>query len=293
MKKLFLLFAFCALIAGSFAQDVMKSKNGHVILPQAGDITLGFDAVPVVDFALNAVNIMTNTGQTAQHPGYVSGFNQIIVGKYFLKDNLAIRGRFGINTLKTTNKTFGNNPLTPSALEPENILIQTTTNSNASYFLAAGFELRRGHNRLQGYYGGELLLGLSSGSNKYTYEIEYNQIAQDSGYIALGSSRVLSLKNGTSVTLGLRGFVGIEYFVLPKISIGAEFGWGLGFVTSPRGKIETEYWGIEPGSSATTPSVYIRENEGNGSSSSIRFAVDNGVSSILGGSAALTIHFHF
>jgi hypothetical protein len=93
--------------------------------------------------------------------------------------------------------------------------------------------------------------------------------------------------------LGLRGFAGVEYFVLPKISIGAEFGWGLGFVTAPRGMVETEIWGIEPGSSATTPSVYTRETEGNASSRNFGFAVDNGVSNVLGGSAALSIHFHF
>jgi hypothetical protein len=293
MKKVSLLFAACALTATSFAQDVLKSKNGHVILPEAGDIAIGFDAVPVIDFALNSVNIMNNTGQTAQHPGYVSGFNQIIVGKYFLQDNMAVRARFGINTLRSTNKTYGNDPLMPSAPEPENVLIQTSRTGNANYFLAAGVEMRRGHNRLQGFYGGELLLGLGSGSTKNTYEIEYNQVAQDSGYIAPGSSRVLSSKNGMSVTLGLRGFAGVEYFVLPKISIGAEFGWGLGFVTTPRGKVETEFWGIEPGSSATTSSVYTRETEGNASTRNFGFSVDNGVSNVLGGSAALSIHFHF
>jgi hypothetical protein len=293
MKKAFLLFSFCAVTAGSFAQDILTSKKGHVILPQAGDFALGFDAVPVLDFALNAVNIMNNTGQTAQHPGFVSGFNQIIVGKYFLDDNMAIRGRFGINTMSASTKTFGDNPLTPSAVEPENILLQTTRTASSSYFLAAGIEMRRGHNRLQGFYGGELMIGLNSGSVRNSYGIEYNQTAQDSSYIFQGSSRVLAQKDGISFTFGLRGFAGVEYFVLPKISIGAEFGWGLGFMTAPRGSVETEIWDIEPGSTATTPSAFTRVTPGNSSSSGFGFGVDNGASNILGGSAAITIHFHF
>ena len=294
MKKVSLFFAACAISVASFAQtDVLKSKKGHVILPEAGDIALGFDAVPLVDFALNSVNIMNNTGQTAQHPGYVSGFNQILVGKYFLEDNMAVRARLGINTLRSTDRTYGNDPLTPSAVEPENVLLQTSRVGNANYFLAAGMEFRRGHNRLQGYYGGELMLGIATSRTTNDYEIEYNQVAQDSGFIAPGSSRVLSQSNGVSLTLGLRGFVGVEYFVAPKISLGAEFGWGLGFVTTPRGTTETEFWDVLPGSSATTASQYTRETEGNSSTRDFGFAVDNGASSILGGSAALTVHFHF
>ena len=69
----------------SFAQDdeVLTSKNGHVILPEAGDFAIQMDATPILDFGLNVVNIMNNTGSTSQHPGYVSGFDQTLVGKYF------------------------------------------------------------------------------------------------------------------------------------------------------------------------------------------------------------------
>lgn len=276
---------------GVVAQDTMKSKKGFIILPEAGDFALGFDAVPVLNFGLNAVNIMNNTGQTAQHPGYVSGFNQIIVGKYFLTGNKAIRGRFGINTARTSIKTYGNNPLTPGVANPENILIQTTNNANASYFLAGGIEKRRGHGRLQGFYGGELLLALNASSIRYNYEIAFNEAAQSAGFISVGSSRVLSQNNGTSITAGLRGFAGVEYFVFPKISIGAEFGWGLGFSTAPRGKLEVEIWGVEPGSTATT--AFTREVKGNTSARFMGFAVDNGAFNALGASGALSIYFHF
>jgi len=293
MKKVFLLFSVFAIAASSFAQDVMKSKKGFVILPQAGDIALGFDAVPVLDFALNASDIMSNAGTGAQHPGFVEGFNNVIVGKYFLKDNMAIRARFGINTEKTTTKTYGDDPLSVDAV-PANILISTNKVADNKYFFAGGVEKRRGHNRLQGFYGGELLLGFDSESEKNTFEIEYNQEAADKGYVNFGDSRVLSDKSGMAITFGIRGFVGVEYFVAPKISIGAEFGWGLGMVTTPRGKVETETWGVEPGSAAgATPTAYTEEVEGAESKRDFGFQVDDGSSRVLGSSAALNINFHF
>jgi hypothetical protein len=295
MKKVFLLFSAFALTATSFAQEpaqeVMKSKRGYVILPQAGDIALGFDAVPVLNFALNAADIMSNEGTTAAHPNYVSGFSNIIVGKYFLKDNMAIRGRFGTTNIKTTTKSFDEDPLSTAA-DPENILISTKKVAENSYFLAAGVEKRRGHNRLQGFYGAELLLGFNSASEKYSYEIDYNQASADLEYMAEGDSRPLSIKDGLSATVGLRGFIGVEYFVAPKISIGAEFGWGLGLVTTPRGKEEHEFWDLET-DQATTPSAFTEETEGPESSRVFKFEVDNGSSDVLGTSGALSIHFHF
>jgi len=293
MKKVFLLFSAFAITIASFGQEVITSKKGYVVLPQAGDMVLGFDAVPVVDFALNATKIMGDNGQGAQHPGFVGGFNNIIVGKYFLKDNMAIRGRFGINTMKTTTKTYGDDPLSTDAV-PANILISTNKKAENSYFFAGGVEKRRGHNRLQGFYGGEVLLGFNSASEKNTFQIAYNKEAADKGIINEGDSRVLSQKDGMSVTFGVRGFVGVEYFVAPKISIGAEFGWGLGMITTPRGKVETENWGVAPGSAAgAQPSAYTEETEGDESSRDFGFAVDNGANDVLGGSAALTINFHF
>jgi hypothetical protein len=38
---------------------------------------------------------------------------------------------------------------------------------------------------------------------------------------------------------GLRGFIGAEYFFMPKMSIGGEFGWGLAYVKN--GATTTEY----------------------------------------------------
>lgn len=292
MKKQIFTIAAVLGVTAAIAQDAPTSKNGYVVLPEAGDFAIQMDAVPMLNFALNAVNIMNNTGQQAQHPGYVSGFGQTLVGKYFLSETMAVRGKLAINTAKMSEKVYGDNPLTPSAPEPENILLETNAMSSRSVLLGGGIELRRGHNRLQGFYGGEALIGFGGSSEKNKYEIAYDKTAQDSGYVAIGGSRILSQKSGASILFALRGFAGVEYFVLPKISIGAEFGWALGIMTQGRGKTHTETWGFEPGSTATDAYQFERETQGNSMSMS-GAQVDNGVNAALGGSAALTVTFHF
>ena len=96
---------FLGISSTLFAQE-LTSKKGFTILPEAGDYVLGFNAVPVLNFALNTVNIMNNTGQTAAHPGFVTGMNNVIVGKYYMSEDMAARVRVGITTTKNSTKTF-------------------------------------------------------------------------------------------------------------------------------------------------------------------------------------------
>lgn len=292
MKKISVILFSMLIAFFAIAQDSEGNKNDVNLLPESGDFALGFDAVPVIDFALNAVNLMNNTGSTAQHPSYVSGYNQIIVGKYFLEDDMAVRIRVGINSTRVTDKNYGDDPLT-SDPNPDNILLETNKTRNSDFFIGGGIEMRRGYNRLQGYYGGEALIGTRSTNIINSYEIDYNANAAAEGYMVAGSSRVLHNKSGTSITFGARCFVGIEYFIAPKISIGAEFGWGVGVRTAPRGSVETEFWGIEPGSTATDPYQYTIETKGNTATTNFDLGVDDGISRNLGASAALTLLFHF
>lgn len=264
-------------------QSVLKTKNGAVILPQAGDFALGFDAIPVLNFGLNAVNIMNNTGQDAEHPGY-AGVNQTLLGKYYVTDKMAIRGRFGVNTLNTTTKNFGDDPLYDGSGDPDNILLSTDKTGTSTYYLGAGIEYRRGYNRLQGYYGGEALIGFGTNRSSTSYEIEYNSDADDAAYITAGDTRTLKDNQGSQLMLGLRGFVGIEYFVAPKISLGGEFGWGLGYSRTGRGATEVETW---DGSDAE-----IVEGQGN-SSGNFALGVDQGGPTLFGGNAFISLNFHF
>lgn len=296
MKRLALLIVLAFFVLNLTNAQELTNKKGQIILPQKGDIALGFDAVPVVDFALNVANIMNNTGQTAEHPGFVSGYSGILVGKYFLKDNLAIRVRFGVNTSTSSTSDYFFDPKdvfeNPGDPSQWGLIKDVTTSSSKDLFLGTGLEFRRGHNRLQGFCGGELLFGVQSSSLAKKYAVAMSEEAFNNNYTNADGSLVVAdrlLKNssGNAFVFGVRGFVGVEYFVAPKISIGAEFGWGFGLVTEPRGSATHEIW---------NPDNLAGEEEtvkGFQSSISNGFQVDDGSSSTLGGSAALSLLFHF
>lgn len=276
------------------AQELV-SKKGFTILPEAGDIVLGFDAVPLVDLALNFANIMVNTGQTAGHPGYVGGFNQVIVGKYFMTESMAIRAKIGINTNRTSATTYFDDPIDmlASPLDPNSWgeIKDVSVTTSREIILAGGLEFRRGHNRLQGFYGAEALIGLShsGASNKYGVKITQDAITNGftNGDGSTLSGRVLSSSTGNAITFGVRGFVGVEYFFAPKMSVGGEFGWGLGITTTPRGKDKKENWIV------ADSKVEEKETKGPSKGSSMGWQVDDGFGKNLLPSAALTVNFHF
>jgi hypothetical protein len=292
MKKTILTFVAILGVVTILNAQELNSKKGFVILPEAGDWSLTMDATPLFDFALNAVNIMNNTGQTAQHPGYVSGFNTNIVGKYFVEDDMAYRVKIGINTTSTKNTFFFDDQqdLFDGVADPGEISDVSKT-SSMDIFLAGGLEFRRGHNRLQGYYGGEAGIAFMSGKTVNTWAVEQTNDADIRGYVnhdgtLVSAPRILTSKVSPSFGFGVRGFIGAEYFFAPKMSVGAEFGWGLGIMTSGRSYTEVESW------NSTDLVSEVTEAEGD-KSSSFGFAVDNGMTNMFGASAALTLNLHF
>lgn len=272
MKKRVLLLA--ALFAGtaSFAQVTsLKNKKGWEILPQAGDYAISMDATPILNFGLNAVNVNTDLLFYAQHPGYVTGFNQVIVGKYFTSATTAYRAKVGINYITNNNDVL----LGTTAGGTEYIRTDKTKTTNIQ--LGGGMEWRRGHNRLQGFYGAEALLMI--GSPTATTKSEYNQdlrFAVDS--LAAAPSRSLGVTSSSAFGFQARGFVGVEYFVLPKISLGAEFGWGIGF-NSGSATVSTEIYNAGNNTTQTVETTAA-------GTSALTIGVDQA-------SAALTATFHF
>jgi hypothetical protein len=52
--------------------------------------------------------------------------------------------------------------------------------------------------------------------------------------------RVLENKIGANWLFGVRGFIGVEYFFAPKISLSGEFGYMLSYQIQKRGTITTQ-----------------------------------------------------
>lgn len=103
-------------------------------------------------------------------------------------------------------------------------------------------------------------------------------------------ARMTQKKSGVTTSFGVRAFIGAEYFISPKISLGGEFGWGLGF--SFTGKSTTTWESI--GTAATPGSLPIvgKTDIIGGKSSGFGFDTDN-KNGVFGPSASLRLGFHF
>ncbi|MCB9188010.1 MAG: hypothetical protein H6599_01885 [Flavobacteriales bacterium] len=277
-RKALFVAAFVGLgsIANAQTTQVTNDK-GTVVTPEAGDWAIGFNAAPIFDYVGNAFNGSTGNSLSTQ---FVNS-NNAIYGKMFIDENTAYRASvrlmYGSGTtisLQDTNTVDA----APDYLENK------IKASGAGVVLGAGIEKRRGHGRLQGYYGGEALitLGGTTPNMKYEYALAMDTANLNAGLVTNG--RTLSSKAGSTFGIGVRGFIGAEYFVLPKISIAAEYGWGLGFSTTGAGETVSEVYGFET-STATTETVFELTTM-TGKSSSFNIDTDN-----WGG--AIRVMFHF
>lgn len=252
MKKLFALFTFAiCLVYLSNAQQLV-SKKGIPILPQKGDIAIGVSATPFLDFVGNVTKV--NSTAAFSSPAawdFIDPSKMYIYGKYFLTDNLAARCkiRIGLNT-QTQNAFSVKSGTSGSNTE---YVEDKWTQKSTNIILAAGLEKRRGYGRLQGFYGVEAMISLLGGT---THSYEYgNEISSTyltptrtnfNGNVIGGGVYTTEKSVGTIFGIGASAFIGAEYFFAPKMSIGGEFGWGIGInqgsgVTG-NGQTTYEYW---------------------------------------------------
>ncbi len=287
MKKvIFTLMIALFAVAAVTAQEPtdLTSKKGVPILPEKGDYAIGVDAVPFFKYFGNMFNGQTSNASPTFDFTAPTPFT--IYGKYFKDANTAYRAfvRVGYNseTFKHLTNQDGSTAIPPATVEDK------MTRSNMAINLGVGLEKRRGAGRVQGFYGAEAGLMIN---NPYTAKYTYgNALSATTGtwwdFKAVPpqtqqntTARPLKETAGMEFGLGVRAFVGVEYFFAPKISLGGEFGWGIGFLTQGKGSVETEVWDV-----ATTAVKTITTDIAGGSK--FRVDTDN-----LSGSINLLFYF--
>lgn len=226
----------------------MVSKRGINILPEAGEIGLGVDALPFVQFFGNTFNgNVFNTGSF----DFVNGSNNAIIGKYMLTESSAIRARLRIGKGTSKDVEYIMKDTLPVP-DPLFVTEDVFSSSYSNIQLGVGYEMSRGKGRVQGFYGGEVMLQLTSVSEEYEYGNSYspeftnpNTTNFFTGNIT-GTGRLLETNGMNTVAFGARGFIGIEYFFTPKISIGGEFGWAIGMAkTKDYTQVEEQWDGLQ------------------------------------------------
>lgn len=306
MKKVLSAIGLALSVSGVFAQasstsststapstPELTSKKGEVILPQAGDWAVAMDATPWFSYI---GNLFHGTGTTQSPTASFLNANQTILGKYYVNSRTAYRFlvRIGVNSNNQSHEIpssdSGQSFPTPQVEDQRSI---------TSHFVGLGFgiEKRRGNTRVQGYYGAEVMFYIAGSDTSFTYGNAYNSSSNSSPYwwdwnsgtngslITTGLPRNTQDGPGGTFGISLLAFGGVEYFFAPKISIGAEFTWGINFQTTSQGSRSTEEINTVSGNDQTD--IY----KTNGSSS---FSLDNGLNQAWGNSSgALYLTFHF
>jgi hypothetical protein len=274
MKKLFLTVALAAAVAGANAQDMM-SKKGTPILPEAGDWSIGFDAAPWMNYF---GNLMSNAGNNSVNAAFQE--SNTIVGKYMKDANTAYRAKvrigFGSTTLNNILDQDGSTSNPPATVTDE------LKESGMNITLGGGIQKYRGKGRLRGYYGAELGISLGSAKETYSYGNAFSSTNQaptstidwSTGQTSAVGSRPTEVKAGSTFGFNLRGFIGAEYFFAPKMSIGAEYGWGLGLSSTGEGEATVESWDLVANGVRSTTSK-------TGKASSFGLDVDNASGQIV------------
>ncbi|MGQ0828437.1 MAG: hypothetical protein ACT4ON_08580 [Bacteroidota bacterium] len=317
MKKTVLVIALAFGVSGAFAQD-LTSKKGEPILPEAEDWAISMNVDPIFEYVGNAFSGST-TKNTAPTAGFLNS-NNTIIGKKFIDEKNAYRVlvRIGLTSETYKNMVDQDNPAVVVFPANAPMVEDKYKNSNTTIAIGAGKEMRRGKTRLQGFYGADVMIWLSSNKQKY----EYGNAMAVTVPAAAGSStnptttnwnadgtvntgtptinpnnRTTESKSGMTFGVGIRGFIGVEYFIFPKIAIGAEYGWGIGFQTSGKGKTSNEKNnGIALGDEEieTSGSSKLGADTDINQSTIFGFKGSNtGNSSIPQGSASLRVTFHF
>ena len=203
---------------------------------------------------------------------------------------MAYRARFQANVVQSTYRNFVMQDVaTPDPLNPK--MVEDNMNMNSYVvLLSAGFEKRRGSNRLQGFYGAEAMFGFTGLKRNYTYGNNYSSATPtptsttdfNSGASSMVSSRITETSSGNSILGGVRGFGGVEYFFAPKISLGGEIGYTIGISTNGKGYTTRETLHTGTGSAVTVTA----DNYNNAGLRSMGISLDNV-------NAGINLHFYF
>jgi hypothetical protein len=237
MKKIIGVSLALVLSASVFAQnEQVQNKNGVDMMPVSGEWGVGMNALPVINYIGNAFNGNTNNFNMNGNKFVNYWAGNTLFGKYMLSDDNAVRAQLRVGQFNTT---YNNYVYSDRAMSPDSLVLDSYTTRSSFYNIGAGYEFRRGKNRLRGIYGGEVMYMFQRGvSRDYTYGNVFgvgNQAPTSTSWFNFGgvdtegglAQRLVSEKGGNFNGVGLRGFIGVEYYILPKICIGTEFGWGL------------------------------------------------------------------
>lgn len=269
MKKilsilLVVLFPFSGTYAQENNEKTTQEKAPKQYLPEKGDWGIGVDVVPLLKYigtafhdASGKPNDLNGLGGTPFTKGsnFEKGNKTLmpdvsIMGKYFLTEKLALRANIGLKVSAETDRTYFPDDKA-AILDPlsEDKVVNKIRNQKSGVSIMLGGEYRKGTKRVQGVFGAGILFACMNDKVKYNYGnslTDINQKPTGSVYPPNNSPvpndyRLLTIYNtGANFYTGLTGSAGVEWFLAPKISLGAEVNLSLYYLCGKKIYIESE-----------------------------------------------------
>ena len=279
MKRICSIILVMALALPMFAQEAEANagsakpqKDYSEWLPQAGDWSFGLALDPFTKFIGNMLNgtgnsVVNAAGTVVNNPNTLTG-NDIhgsglwnglasIMGSYMVTDNLAVKANIGINF---NNRSRAQYVQDDAALymDPTSVakVVDAEQRIQLAMTAALGIEYRVGARRVQGVFGAGAMYG-NQMINKLQYSYgnaitAYNIAPTDAGlalaapvgtfpYMTSLRTKEVYANKGTHMA-GIYGSVGVEWFVAPKIALGANVNIRLSYEWTPQETNKYEGW---------------------------------------------------
>lgn len=298
MKKIISILLLAAVASLSLTAQETEEKQ---YLPEAGDWSIGFDVKPVFKYVGGLFNNYDKQSTLENFPAgqpsiyqpaddhddfkdYMYYPTASIMGRYMLTDKLAIKANVGV---VLENKKSGAYVLDDAAtiLDPlsDSKVGDFKNTRTTGISVQAGVEYRLGKKRIQGIFGGGILFGLQSCKEVYTYGNEMTLINQQptSNYQYNEGYRVLnSFSKQPDYFAGLYGSAGVEFFVAPKVALGAEVSLCAGY------SVKQQKFTVSEGYNTSTEVIETRTDLNEPLTAGFQLSTRN-----LGGSLYLAFYF--
>lgn len=227
MNRIAVTLLAALLPAMAFAQEDKEKQY----LPEEGDWAIGVNVVPLLKCIGNGLGSENFGGGTA----FTAGSERLglipdvsVQAKYMLTDDFGFRANVGLmfGTDKERKYVQDDEAFLTNPMAEEQVIDARRVNTNGMS-LNLGAEFRKGSRRVQGVFGAGVLFAFQKQATRYEYgnvmtavnQLPSSAFAEDAyadGY------RMLEQKTDGTFYTGLTGSVGVEWFVAPKISLGAE-----------------------------------------------------------------------
>lgn len=268
-NKIFTLALSLIVATAAFADEADKptpeeraTRDYSSWLPTQGDMSIGFSLDPIATFAGNLFNgnLDNSLEDLAGEPLLLQQLPVPVVsimGTYMLTDNLAARVNigFGFSAKRNNYYTIDDAAVALNDLSNAKVIDQKRTRHLTGSF-ALGVEYRIGKKSpIQGVFGGGLNYACGTASYKYQYGNAITELNQNPSQniempgttdaIAqyLPNARLLSTYSDELIHMvGLYGSVGVEWFVAPKIALGANVNIGIYYEINPAQAYVYEGW---------------------------------------------------